>query len=173
MPHAPGLAGPRGAAIALLILCRAYERGGEAARRTIYRLYLDHTDRINSWDLVDCSAPSIVGRHLETRSRAVLRRLARSASLWERRIAMVATHRLIRNGEFDDALAVADLLLADEHDLIHKAVGWMLREVGKRDRAVEEAFLGPRYARMPRTMLRYAIERFPEPLRRRYLRGAV
>lgn len=157
--------------LALLILCRAYERGDDAARNAVYRLYLESTARVNNWDLVDCSAPHIVGRHLETRSRTILRRLARSESLWERRIAMVATQRLIRHGEFDDALAVADLLLEDEHDLIHKAVGWMLREVGKRDRKVEEAFLRPRYARMPRTMLRYAIEHFPEPLRQRYLRG--
>jgi 3-methyladenine DNA glycosylase AlkD len=159
--------------LALLILNRAYQRGDEQTRRAIYRLYLDSTDRINNWDLVDSSAPYIVGPHLEERSRRVLLRLARSQSLWERRIAMLATQHFIRSGEFADALAVADMLLEDPHDLIHKAVGWMLREVGKRDPRVAEDFLRTRYQRMPRTMLRYAIERFPEPLRKRYLRGEV
>ena len=159
--------------LALLVMGQAYEHGGERERAAIYRLYLDSTDRINNWDLVDCSAPQVVGRHLLERSRAPLRRLARSKSLWERRIAIVATHRFIRNDEFEDTLAIADLLLHDEHDLIHKATGWMLREVGKRDRAALERFLKPRYAGMPRTMLRYAIERFPERLRQRYLRGRI
>src|SRR5688500_5369421 len=158
---------------ALLILGRAYPRADEAMLNEIYRLYLDSTDRINNWDLVDCSAPHIVGRHLEDRSRAVLPRLARSESIWERRIAILATQHFVRGGEFDDTLRIADLLLEDDHDLIHKAVGWMLREVGSRDRAVEEAFLRTRYRRMPRTMLRYAIEKFPEPLRKRYLRGEI
>jgi 3-methyladenine DNA glycosylase AlkD len=157
--------------LALLIMARAYERGDDEARDAIYFLYLDSTDRINNWDLVDCSAPHIVGRHLEDRSRAVLTKLARSKSLWERRIAIIATQHFIRQGDFADALRVADILLDDPHDLIHKAVGWMVREVGNRDRAAEEAFLRPRYQRMPRTMLRYAIEKFPEPLRKRYLRG--
>jgi 3-methyladenine DNA glycosylase AlkD len=159
--------------LALLVLVRGYERGDDARRSAIYRFYLDHTDRIDNWDLVDLSAPSIVGRHLEKRSRAPLRRLARSKSLWERRIAILATAWFIRLDDFEDTLAVADLLLHDPHDLIHKAVGWMLREVGKRDRAVLEAFLRPRYHEMPRTMLRYAIERFPERLRQRWLRGRV
>jgi 3-methyladenine DNA glycosylase AlkD len=159
--------------LALLILGRAYPRADEETQNEIYRLYLDNTDRINNWDLVDCSAPHIVGRHLELRSRAVLASLARSESVWERRIAILATQHLIRQGEFEDTLRVADVLLDDEHDLIHKAVGWMLREVGNRDRAAEEGFLRTRYRRMPRTMLRYAIEKFPEPLRKRYLRGEV
>jgi 3-methyladenine DNA glycosylase AlkD len=159
--------------LALLILVGAYPTAEPPGRSAIYRLYLDSTARINNWDLVDASAPNIVGRHLEERSRAPLRRLARSRSLWERRIAIVATLRFIRQEDFGDTLAVADLLLHDAHDLIHKATGWMLREVGKRDRAALEAFLRPRYASMPRTMLRYAIERFPEPLRLRYLRGRV
>ena len=159
--------------LALLILARVYDRGDEETRNAIYRLYLDNTDRINNWDLVDCSAPHIVGRHLEDRSRAILARMARSESLWERRIAILATQHFIRAGDFTDTFRIADLLLEDEHDLIHKAVGWMLREVGNRDLAAEQAFLRTRYRRMPRTMLRYAIEKFPEPLRKRYLRGEV
>lgn len=118
---------------------------------------------------MDCSAGRIVGAHLAERDRGLLRRLARSRSAWERRIAIIATSHFIRHDDFDDTLAIARLLLADEHDLIHKAVGWMLREVGKRNRTVEEAFLRDHAARMPRTMLRYAIERFPEPTRQRYL----
>jgi 3-methyladenine DNA glycosylase AlkD len=159
--------------LGLLILARAYGRADAAARNEIYRLYLDSTDRINNWDLVDCSAPHVVGRHLEERSRAILPRLARSESIWERRIAILATQHFIRAGDFEDTFRIADLLLEDDHDLIHKAVGWMLREVGNRDRATEEAFLRTRYPRMPRTMLRYAIEKFPEPLRKRYLRGEI
>lgn len=154
--------------LALLILVQQYARTPKA-RGTIYRLYLRNTHRVNNWDLVDLSAGQIVGAHLAERDRAILHRLARSRSLWERRIAIIATGNYIRRGQFSPTLRIARLLLDDPHDLIHKAVGWMLREVGKRDRAVEEAFLR-RYAhRMPRTMLRYAIERFPERLRRRYL----
>jgi len=154
--------------LALLILVRQYARMSNA-RGAIYRLYLRNTHRVNNWDLVDLSAGQIVGAHLAERDRATLHLLARSRSLWERRIAIIATGIYIRRGEFGPTLRIARLLLEDPHDLIHKAVGWMLREVGKRDREAEEAFLR-RYAhRMPRTMLRYAIERFPERLRRRYL----
>jgi 3-methyladenine DNA glycosylase AlkD len=159
--------------LALLILVDQFERGSDADRARIVRLYLASTARINNWDLVDLSAPNIVGAWLLERDRSRLDRLARSRSLWERRIAIVATHAFIRRGQFADTLRVADRLLADGHDLIHKAVGWMLREVGKRDRAALEAFLQPRCRRMPRTMLRYAIERFPEPRRQAYLRGEV
>src|SRR5690606_34605426 len=139
--------------LALLILVRAYDRGDERRRDAIYRLYLDHTPYINNWDLVDCSAEHIVGRHLESGEKAVLYELARSSSVWERRIAIMATFRYVKAGAFEETLRIADMLLEDPHDLIHKAVGWMLREVGKRDRAVAEAFLRPRYRRMPRTML--------------------
>lgn len=157
---------------ALLIWVRQFERGNEPARRTLHAAYLANTARVNNWDLVDLSAPHLVGTWLLDRSRAVLRRLARSESLWERRIAIVATFAFIRRDEFADALDIADRLLKDREDLLHKATGWMLREVGKRDQAVLEDFLRPRCNRMPRTMLRYAIERFPEPLRKQYLAGS-
>jgi 3-methyladenine DNA glycosylase AlkD len=160
-------------ALALFLLVDAFAAGDEAVRRRIYDLYLAHTAFINNWDLVDCSAAQIVGRWLRGRSTAPLNRLARSKSLWERRIAMIATFDGIRRGEFDDTFRIADLLLNDGHDLIHKAVGWLLREVGKRDGKAERAFLESRYRTMPRTMLRYAIERFPAAERRRYLKGQV
>jgi 3-methyladenine DNA glycosylase AlkD len=156
--------------LALLIMVGQYARADKADRHTIHQLYLRNTESINNWDLVDSSAAQIVGAHLErTRDRRVLRTLARSSSLWERRIAMIATYHYIRQRDFRDALTIAGLLRRDEHDLIHKAVGWMLREIGKRDRAAEERFLRKHAPTMPRTMLRYAIEKFPEPLRRRYL----
>jgi 3-methyladenine DNA glycosylase AlkD len=157
--------------LALMIWVRQFEKGSGADRRRIFRLYLASTDRINNWDLVDLSAPNILGEYLVDTSRRPLYRLVKSPSLWERRIAMLATLALIRRREFEDALAVADRLLHDEEDLIHKAVGWMLREIGKRDMGVLEAFLEPRCTVMPRTMLRYAIERFPEVRRRRYLQA--
>jgi 3-methyladenine DNA glycosylase AlkD len=156
--------------LALLIMVRQYERGDQHARDAIYDAYLRSTRRINNWDLVDCSAPHIVGAHLASRSRAPLRQLAKSSALWERRIAILATQHYIRRGEFDETLRIAGMLLADRHDLIHKAVGWMLREVGKGDRRVLEGFLDRHASTMPRTMLRYAIERFPAAARKRYLR---
>ncbi len=159
--------------LALLVLVGRFEKGDEAERGRVYDLYLDCRDRVNNWDLVDTSAPQIVGGYLEGRERGVLRELAGSETLWDRRIAIMATFWFIRRGEFADTLELADLLLEDPEDLMHKAVGWMLREVGKRDRAAEAAFLRSRYRRMPRTMLRYAIEKFPEAERQRYLRGEV
>lgn len=155
--------------LALLILVGQYVRADARTRHAIHQLYLQNTRSINNWDLVDSSASQIVGAHLETRNRRLLRRLARSRSVWERRIAMIATYHYIRKKDFKDALAVAALLRRDEHDLIHKAVGWMLREIGKRDRRAEERFLRKHAHRMPRTMLRYAIEKFPPPLRRKYM----
>ncbi len=155
--------------LALFILVRQYRAAGPAQCDAIFRLYLRNTNRINNWDLVDCSAEQIVGAHLREKGRARLMRLARSRSLWERRIAIIATAHYIKCGEFGDTLRIARLLRDDPHDLIHKAVGWMLREVGKRDRAVLEKFLRQHAGRMPRTMLRYAIERFPERLRREHL----
>src|SRR5262249_26918770 len=154
--------------LALLILVRQYPDATPAQRDAICRLYMRRIRHINNWDLVDCSA-GIVGAHLSEGRRSRLRRLARSQSVWERRLAIIATYFYIRRGEFDDTLQIATLLLNDPHDLIHKAVGWMLREVGKRNRAVEVKFLRKHVRRMPRTMLRYAVERFPARLRRQFL----
>jgi 3-methyladenine DNA glycosylase AlkD len=160
-------------ALALMILVDAFPRAAIDEQRTIYHFYLEHTTFINNWDLVDLSAAQIVGGWLRGRSKAPLTRLARSKSLWERRIAMIATFDGIRNGEYDETFRIADLLLHDSHDLIHKAVGWLLREVGKRDGAAARRFLRTRYKTMPRTMLRYAIEKFPEAERRKFLRGEI
>jgi 3-methyladenine DNA glycosylase AlkD len=157
--------------LALVILVRAYAQGDASLRERIYKLYLGNTRHINNWDLVDLSAEHIVGFHLKERNRAPLYTLAVSSLLWDRRISVLATFHFIRRGEFDDTLCIARLLLDDKEDLIHKAVGWMLREIGKRDRGAEETFLKRHHKVMPRTMLRYAIEKFPEELRQRYLRG--
>ena len=160
--------------LALLILVEKARRGDDATRKRIYGLYLKNTRFINNWDLVDLSAEHIVGAYLDGADRGPLLRLARSGSLWERRIAILATFHDIRRGIPDHTLALADVLVGDRHDLIHKAVGWMLREVGKRCSAdTLRDFLRPRYRSMPRTMLRYAIERFPEEERKGYLRGTV
>lgn len=159
--------------LALLLLVDGFARGDDAERKRIYDFYLAHTRFINNWDLVDASAAQIVGGWLRGRSKAPLTRLAKSPLIWERRIAIIATFDGIRLGQFDETFRIADMLLHDEHDLIHKAVGWLLREVGKRDGDAERQFLGSRYTSMPRTMLRYAIEKFPEPERRRYLKGLV
>lgn len=156
--------------LALLLWVRDFERGDSTRRQAIYRGYLSNTEHINNWDLVDVSADPIVGGWLFARNRAPLRRLARSASLWERRIAVLATFHFIKHGESADTVALAERLLDDPHELIHKAVGWMLREVGKRVSSnALDAFLDAHAARMPRTMLRYAIERLPERKRRVYL----
>jgi 3-methyladenine DNA glycosylase AlkD len=159
--------------VALFILVQAYQRGNEATRQEIYQLYLSHLSYVNNWDLVDCSAEHIIGQYLWNRDKSVLYSLAQSESVWERRIAIMSTFCYIKAGIFDDTLRIADILLKDHHDLIQKAVGWMLREIGKRDRATAEEFLRPRYKYMPRTMLRYAIERYPEDLRQKYLRGEL
>ena len=160
-------------ALALLILVRRAMRGDDAVKKSIYDLYLAHTRYINNWDLVDLSAREIVGGFLANKSRKPLDRLAASPSLWERRISIVATHYFIRQNEFADTIRIAEQLLKDQHDLIHKAVGWMLREVGKRDLPTLEAFLKRHGRVMPRTALRYAIERFPQPLRDTYLKGTA
>ena len=141
--------------LALLLMVRDYGRGDDGKRRRIYRLYLDNTRFINSWDLVDSSAEHIVGTHLQGKNRAPLYRLARSRSLWERRIAIMATYRYIKAGDFDETLRIAEMLLGDREDLIHKATGRMLREVGKRGGIAEEKeFLRKNWPAMPRTMLR-------------------
>lgn len=155
---------------ALFILVHQFQQGDDRMRQRIVDAYLNHTAFINNWDLVDSSAPHILGTWLIDRPRRILHRLSRSSSLWEKRISMLATQTLIRRGEFDDALKIARQLLSDSHDLLHKAAGWMLREIGDRDRAVEEAFLKTHALRMPRTMLRYAVEKFPEKRRQFFLR---
>jgi 3-methyladenine DNA glycosylase AlkD len=154
--------------LALTILVSKYERDGDL-RDEIYRSYLANTHRINNWDLVDASAPNIVGAHLLERGRTPLYALAKSASLWERRIAIIATQHFICHDDFADTLRIAEILLDDRHDLIHKASGWMLREVGKRNQPLLERFLRKHAKRMPRTMLRYAIERFTPELRAQYM----
>ncbi len=157
--------------MALLIMVYQAKRGDNSA--ALYHAYLDNTDRINNWDLVDVTAEHIVGAHLFTRNRKPLYKLAKSKSLWERRIAILSTFYFIRRNESNETLEIADILLNDKEDLMHKAVGWMLREVGNRNLETEETFLTPRYKQMPRTMLRYAIERFPEPKRLAYLHGKI
>jgi 3-methyladenine DNA glycosylase AlkD len=159
--------------LALLLMVQRFQQGAVSEQRALYRLYLGATAQINNWDLVDVSAEHIIGGWLSARSRRPLYKLARSTSLWERRIAIMATFHFIKRGEFAQTLSLAERLRDDPHDLIHKAVGWMLREVGKRDLAVEEAFLQQHYRVMPRTMLRYAIEKFPERRRHAYLKGTI
>lgn len=159
--------------LALLILVRSYGRGDEHAQKRIYELYLKNTRYVNNWDLVDASAMHIVGAFLMGKGKKPLYVLARSKDLWERRIAVMATFHFIKHDTFVESLAIARKLLTDEEDLIHKAVGWMLREIGKRHIQIEERFLKDHYKKMPRTMLRYAIERFPESKRQRYLKGKI
>jgi 3-methyladenine DNA glycosylase AlkD len=159
--------------VALLLLVQGYKRGDEQRRRKIHRAYLAHARWINNWDLVDLSAEHVVGPHVKAEEIALLEKLARSKNIWERRIAIVSTFHFIKQDEFRPTLAIATALLGDSHDLIHKAVGWMLREVGKRDRKTLDAFLQKHYRTMPRTMLRYAIERHTESIRKRYLAGTI
>ncbi|MGF1601057.1 MAG: DNA alkylation repair protein [Thermosynechococcaceae cyanobacterium] len=158
---------------ALLILVRKFAKGTPAEKTRIYTLYLNSTQSINNWDLVDSSAYHIVGPYLEHQDRRPLHELSKSDSLWERRIAIISTFHFIRNYQYDDAISISKQLLNDPEDLIHKAVGWMLREIGNRDMVTEETFLKDHYQQMPRTMLRYAIEKFPEPNRRKYLQGLI
>lgn len=158
---------------ALLMMVDTFKRGDEKQRKRIYNLYMDSTSRINNWDLVDSSAPCIVGSWLFELDRTPLFNLVTSSNLWERRIAIIATQYFIRNNDFTDTLRIAENLLEDKEDLIHKAVGWMLREVGNRDIQIEEEFLKKHYRKMPRTMLRYAIEKFPEEKRQMYMKGLV
>lgn len=154
---------------ALLILVFQYEKGDEAAQEKVVDFYLSNTEGINNWDLVDLSAPKILGEHILKGNRKIIYKLVKSKDLWERRIAMLATFTLIKNQEYTDALKIAEELVNDEHDLIHKAVGWMLREIGKRDQAIEEKFLEKHHKTMPRTMLRYAIERFSDEKRKFFM----
>jgi len=157
--------------LALFLLVGLFSKADDERRRAIYELYLANTRFINNWDLVDCSAEHVVGAYLRQRDRQPLYDLAASNSLWARRISIMSTFHFIKHGEFADTLRIAEILLADKEDLIHKAVGWMLREVGKRDAGTEEEFLKKHCRQMPRTMLRYAIEKFPALKRQRYLTG--
>ena len=157
----------------LFMLNEKYRKGNEALKQTIYDFYLSNTAWINNWDLVDSSAHKIVGPHLEHRDRTILYTLAKSDLIWERRIAMMSTYYFIKKDDYADALQLAEILLHDKEDLIHKVVGWMLRELGKRNFDLEDGFLTAHYREMPRTMLRYAIEKFPEDRRQMYLKGLV
>ncbi len=160
--------------IGLLILVEKYKKcKSEEERKEIYEFYMDNLDGVNNWDLVDLSADKIVGNWLIDKDKKVLYDLARSKNLWERRVAILSSFWFIKNNEFLDSLKISKILLYDEHDLIHKAVGWMLREIGRRDGKVLRNFLKKHYKNMPRTMLRYAIERFPEEERQSYLKGVA
>ena len=159
--------------LALLILVHTYSKSDDVSQKKIYELYLKNTKFINNWDLVDASAPYIIGPYLMNKSKEQLYRLANSTSLWDRRIAIISTFYFIRQNSFSETFKISEKLLSDSEDLIHKAVGWMLREVGKRDLLTEETFLRQHYKKMPRTMLRYAIEKFPPTKRQRYLKGKI
>ena len=154
--------------IALLILVEKYNKAQD--KNQIFDFYLKNTKYINNWDLVDLTADKIMGNFLLNKSREVLYNLAKSDNLWERRIAIISTFHFIKNNQFNETLKIAEILLKDDHDIIHKAVGWMLREIGKRDLSILESFLKKYYNRMPRTALRYAIEKFPEDKRQAYLK---
>ncbi len=159
--------------LALLILVRKYSKGNETEKKRIYELYLKNTQFINNWDLVDISSHHIIGAFLVDKSKEPLYSLAKSMNLWERRISIISTFYFIKHDKYAETLKISEILLMDEQDLIHKAVGWMLREIGKRHIPTEEKFLRKHYKRMPRTMLRYAIEKFPEDKRQGYLKGKI
>jgi len=159
--------------ISLFILIDKYRKTDEKGKKEIFNFYLKNRKGINNWDLVDISAPKIIGKHLREKDKSILFKFALSKNLWERRIAILSTQEFIKNNDFAPTLQIAEMLISDEHDLIHKAVGWMLREIGKKDLATEEKFLRVYYKEMPRTMLRYAIEKFPETKRKKYLQGKI
>ena len=161
--------------IGLFILIHKYNKTSADKKKEIFYFYLNNTKRINNWDLVDLSAPNIVGDYLlnNYNKKQLIYNLAKSKNLWEKRISILATFAFIKKERFEDTLAISEILLNDKHDLIHKSVGWMLREIGKRDQKAEEKFLKKHYNNMPRTMLRYAIERFEETKRQKYLKGKV
>lgn len=154
--------------IALLILVHNFQKN-PLEQKTIYDFYLNNTKYVNNWDLVDLSSHKIIGKYLLDKPKDILFKLARSKNLWERRIAIISTFYFIKNNKFSDSLKIAELLIFDKHDLIQKAVGWMLREVGKKDKSLEIKFLRKYHKQMGRTALRYAIEKFPGKERRKYL----
>ncbi len=155
---------------ALIILCLQFKKAGALERKLIFDLYLRNLKNINNWDLVDISAPNILGEYLFNKDKSVLYKLALSKDIWQRRMSILSTFFFIKNGSFSDSLNISGILINDTHDLIHKAVGWMLREIGKRDLKTEEGFLDEYVSIMPRTMLRYAIEKFSEKKRKHYLK---
>ena len=160
--------------LGLIILANKYSKDkDEKVRNQLYKIYVSSFKYVNNWDLVDVTCPHVIGKHLMDKERSILYSWARSEDLWTKRIAIVSTHWFIRKNDLDDTFKIAEILLNDEHDLIHKAVGWMLREAGKRDLEKEEIFLKKHYKNMPRTMLRYSIEKFPEPKRQKYLKGTI
>ena len=159
--------------LSLVVLTQAYARSNDKEKKKLYEFYLKNAQSINNWDLVDTSAEHIIGAFLKEKSKKPLYSLAKSRSLWERRIAIIATFTFIKQNDFKETLKIAKMLLEDQEDLIHKAVGWMLREIGKRDLQTEEIFLEEHYNKMPRVMLRYAIEKFPEAKRKKYLKGKI
>lgn len=154
---------------ALFILIEKYQKSDSVGKKKIFNFYLRNTRNINNWDLVDLSSYKIVGNFLLDKDKKILYKLAKSKNLWEKRIAIISTFEFIRNNKLDDSLKIAEILLNDKHDLIHKAVGWMLREIGKKSLQTEEKFFKKYVSKMPRTMLRYAIEKFPEKKRKKYL----
>lgn len=158
---------------ALLLLVEKFKKGNSKQKEDIFNFYMGNRNKINNWDLVDLSAPSIIGSYLFDKDKTLLFELASSDNLWDRRIAVISTFYFIKQKYFATTIQLAENLINDEHDLIHKAVGWMLREIGKRDAGVEEKFLNKYYKTMPRTMLRYAIEKFPEIKRQAYLKGEI
>jgi 3-methyladenine DNA glycosylase AlkD len=159
--------------VALFILNYKFQSADAKEQEQIYKLYLKNTKNINNWDLVDLSAPNIVGKFLLDKDRSILYKLAKSNNLWEKRISILSTFWFIKNNDFNDSIKIAQMLLNDKHDLIHKAIGWMLREIGKRDIRVEKEFLDKNFKTMPRTALRYAIEKFPENVRSHYLKPST
>src|SRR3990172_2150731 len=159
--------------IGLFILVEQYRKADAEKMQSIYEFYLKNAKRVNNWDLVDLSAEKIMGAYLMDKDKRILFKLAKSKNLWERRIAIMSTFYFIKNSFYNTTFAISDMLLKDEHDLIHKAVGWMLREIGNRNLKVEEDYLKKHYKNMPRTMLRYAIEKFPEKRRQAYLKGKI
>jgi len=160
--------------LGLIILVNKYSKAkDEKVRNQLYKIYVSSFKYVNNWDLVDVTCSHVIGKHLKDKDRSILYTWAKSEDLWTKRIAIISTHFFIRKNDLQDTFKIAEILLNDEHDLIHKAVGWMLREAGKRDIKKEEIFLKKHYKTMPRTMLRYSIEKFPEPKRQKYLKGTI
>lgn len=159
--------------LGLLILVDKYEKSNEETKKEIAEFYIKNTKKINNWDLVDLTAPKILGNYLLKKDRKIIYTLAKSQNLWDKRISIISTFAFIKSNQFEDTFKISEILLSDKHDLIHKAVGWMLREVGKKNILEEEKFLKKHYKYMPRTMLRYAIEKFEEEKRKKYLENKI